>query len=64
MLQLTVARSTLAGGCVLLTWLLAAPAALGAEDPPPMRRIDFNVQASREVANDWVRAVVGVTDDD
>lgn len=69
MLQLMVARRTFAGGCVwggsvLLAWLLAAPAALGAEDPPPMRRIDFNVQASREVANDWVRAVVGVTDED
>jgi predicted secreted protein len=69
MLQLTVARRTLAGGCisgvcVLLAWLLAPPAALGAEDPPPMRRIDFSVQASRQVANDWVRAVVGVTDED
>ncbi len=62
-------RRTLSGGCVLggcvwMAWLLAAPAALGAEDPPPMRRIDFSVQASREVANDWVRAVVGVTDED
>ena len=62
-------RRTLAEECVLgagvwLAWLLAAPAALGAEDPPPMRRIDFTVQSSREVANDWVRAVVGVTDED
>lgn len=59
-------RRKLAAGCLLggMAWLLAAPAALGAEDPPPMRRVDFAVQASREVANDWVRAVVGVTDED
>jgi hypothetical protein len=48
MLQLTIARRTLASGvCVWLAWLLAAPVALAAEDPPPMRRIDFSVQASR-----------------
>jgi len=57
-------RGALAGGWVSMAWLLGAPAALGAEDPTPMRRVDFAVQSSREVANDWVRAVVGVTDED
>jgi len=59
-----VRRGTLAGGWILTAWLLGAPAAVGAEDPPPMRRVEFAVQTSREVANDWVRAVVGVTDED
>jgi predicted secreted protein len=54
----------LAVGWTSLLWSLGTPAALAAEDPPPMRRVDFAVQASREVANDWVRAVVGVTDED
>jgi predicted secreted protein len=29
-----------------------------------MRRVEFSVQTSREVANDWVRAVVGASDED
>ena len=57
-------RGTLAAGWALSAWLLGAPAAPAAEDPTPMRRVDFSVQSSREVANDWVRAVVGVTDED
>jgi predicted secreted protein len=57
-------RRILATGWALTAWLLGASAAPAAEDPPPMRRVDFSVQASREVANDWVRAVVGVTDED
>lgn len=57
-------RGMLAAGSVWMVWLLSAPAALSAGDPPPMRRVDFSVQTSREVANDWVRAVVGVTDED
>ena len=44
--------------------LLGAPAARAEEDATPMRRIEFGVQSSREVANDWVRASVGVTDED
>jgi predicted secreted protein len=39
-------------------------AARADEHPPPMHRVDFSVQSSREVANDWVRASVGVTDED
>jgi len=57
-------RGMLAVGWTLTIWSLGVPGALAAEDPPPMRRVDFSVQASREVANDWVRAVVGVTDED
>jgi len=57
-------RGRLTVGWMLTAWLLGAPAARAAEDPPPMRRVDFTVQTSREVANDWVRAVVGVTDED
>jgi len=57
-------RGMLAVGWALSAWLLGAAAAPAAEAPPPMRRVDFSVQASREVANDWVRAVVGVTDED
>jgi predicted secreted protein len=57
-------RGTLAAGWAVSAWLLGASAAPAAGDPPPMRRVDFSVQASREVANDWVRAVVGVTDED
>ena len=44
--------------------LIRAPGALAAEPAPPMRRVEFGVQSSREVANDWVRASVGVTDED
>jgi predicted secreted protein len=57
-------RGMLAVGWVLSAWLLGAAPAPAAEDLPPMRRVDFSVQASREVANDWLRAVVGVTDED
>ena len=47
-------------------WLLGpgVPPARADEHPPPMRRVDFNVQSSRDVANDWVRASIGVTDED
>jgi predicted secreted protein len=57
-------RARAAAGWILAAWLFGAPAAASAEDPPPMRRVDFSVQTSREVANDWVRAVVGVTEED
>jgi len=55
-------RATLAG--LSSAWLLAAPGALADEVATPMRRVEFGVQTSREIANDWVRAVVGVTDED
>jgi predicted secreted protein len=61
--QGTLGRGMLAGGFAWMVYGLAAPTALG-DEPPPMRRVDFSVQTSRQVANDWVRAVVGVTDED
>jgi predicted secreted protein len=45
--------------------LLLGAAGARADDPPlPMRRVDFGVTSAREVTNDWVRAVVGSTDED
>ena len=58
----------LAGSLALsfsVSWLGFGPSAARADDhPPPMHRVDFSVQSSREVANDWVRASIGVTDED
>ena len=46
-------------GCVVL--LLGLP--VRSDEPDPMNRVDFEVERTREVANDWVRAVVGVSDE-
>lgn len=43
---------------------LLAAGPLHADTPNPMNRVDFQVERSREVANDWATAVVGVTDED
>jgi len=32
--------------------------------PVPMNRVSFQVESSREVTNDWIQAVVGITDED
>src|SRR5262245_66305490 len=32
--------------------------------PDPKHRVSFSVERSREVANDWVTAVVGTSDED
>jgi len=32
--------------------------------PDPMNRVSFQVESSREVTNDWIQAVVGITDED
>jgi predicted secreted protein len=63
MLRLAVWSS---GSLVLAFSVLGfgAPAALADPAPNPMRRVEFGVQSSRQVANDWVRASVGVTDED
>jgi len=48
-------------GLVLLAF--AAPAC--ADPPPnPMNRVSFQVEASREVPNDWIQALIGITDED
>jgi predicted secreted protein len=51
------------GAALLLIWGLAAPAAAGEADEPG-RRVSFTVEAGREVPNDWIRAVVGATEED
>jgi predicted secreted protein len=65
-------RSTRAGrgrgrgwGTVALIALLWAAASVQADDAPdPMNRVSFQVESSRDVANDWIQAVVGITDED
>ncbi|MBW2288789.1 MAG: SIMPL domain-containing protein [Deltaproteobacteria bacterium] len=34
------------------------------DTPDPMHRVSFQVERSREVTNDWMQAVVGITDED
>jgi len=54
------ARTLLAGATLLA---LAAPAC--ADPPPnPMNRVSFQVEAQREVPNDWITATIGITDED
>jgi predicted secreted protein len=50
--------------CTAAALLLATSPSLADDTPPPMRRVDFSVQSTRQVANDWVRAVVGMSDED
>ena len=47
---------------VFAVWATGAAAA--DDDAAAMRRVSFQVESSREVANDQVRAAVGVTDED
>lgn len=45
--------------------LVLAPRALMAdEQAPPMNRVSFQVERTRDVQNDWVTAVLAVTEDD
>jgi predicted secreted protein len=50
----------------LLAALAGAPGGPAAahEEPAPLHRVSFQVERSREVANDWMQAVVGITDED
>jgi predicted secreted protein len=41
----------------------AGTAAHGADAPDPMNRVSFQVESSRDVSNDWIQAVVGITDE-
>ena len=34
------------------------------EAPNPMNRVSFQVESSRDVTNDWIQAVVGISDED
>jgi predicted secreted protein len=49
-------------GILVLTLLLVGSA--GAAEDRPDRRVGFSVERSREVANDWVTAVLTVTHED
>jgi predicted secreted protein len=52
------------GAVALIAIFGAGETARGAEAPDPMNRVTFQVESSRDVANDWIRAVVGITDED
>jgi len=50
---------------LVLTLFAAAPSGASAgEVAEPMNRVSFQVESSRDVANDRVQAVVGITDED
>jgi predicted secreted protein len=50
---------------VVLTLVTAAASVAGADEADEARnRVSFEVERSRDVVNDWIRAVVGVTDED
>jgi predicted secreted protein len=53
-------------GWIALAMLTAgAPIGAAADDSrEPGRRVRFSVQSARDVPNDWLRAVVGVTEED
>jgi predicted secreted protein len=53
-----------AGSTGLLIVALALAAAASAAEDRPNRRVGFSVERSREVANDWVTAVLSVTHED
>jgi len=53
------------GACVgVLVLALSLGGAAGAAEDRPDRRVGFSVERSREVANDWVTAVLSVTHED
>jgi predicted secreted protein len=54
---------TWAALALALLALLVADARAG-DAPDPMHRVSFQVERSREVTNDWMQAVVGLTDED
>jgi predicted secreted protein len=51
-----------------IAWALAgslcAPAALADDTGEAARRVRFSVESAREVENDWIRAVVGISAED
>jgi predicted secreted protein len=52
------------GAIATIALVAAAGTAWGSDVPDPMNRVSFQVESSRDVANDWIQAVVGVTDED
>lgn len=52
-------------GAVAAAGLCAIAGIAQANDAPdPMNRVSFRVESSREVTNDWIQAVVGITAED
>jgi predicted secreted protein len=52
-------------GAALVVVLCAIAGLARANDAPdPMNRVSFQVESSREVTNDWIQAVVGITGED
>jgi len=49
-------------GLALLALLVTG--ARADDSPDPMHRVSFQVERSHEVTNDWMQAVVGITDED
>lgn len=50
---------------IAIGWALAPWAPAAADDvDEPGRRVSFAVESTREVPNDWIRAVVGLTEED
>lgn len=56
-----MARRSLAAAAIALAFAAGAAADSA---PDPKDRVSFQVERTREVANDWATAVVGVTDED
>jgi predicted secreted protein len=54
----------LAGAAAVGLIFTAAGFARADSAPDPMNRVSFQVEASRDVANDWIQAVIGITDED
>lgn len=52
------------GALALATFIAAAGSAFAADTPEPMNRVSFQVESSRDVTNDWIQAVLGVTAED
>lgn len=53
-----------AGAAIVLVLVGAAGFVRAESAADPMNRVNFQVEASRDVANDWIQAVVGTTDED
>jgi len=54
----------IARAALLLAVAIAGAAAAQPFAPDPKHRVSFSVERSRDVANDWVTAVVGTSDED
>ena len=52
------------GAIALIALFAAAGTAWGSDVPDPMNRVSFQVESSRDVSNDWIQAVIGITDED